>query len=260
MIKMDGCDNPLDFDVTTAAGRMQAAEWRIDGVTYWHRIELPVITQQPRGGTIYVGDSVTLTCNADANHGALAYHWYDADKNVLLHTGSSYPRTYTNKGNYRIKCIVQNERGDATSATATIKVVAVAHELHADRFVSVSCPGTMLYGFAWPRLIQNNAGSYGVRGSIVPAVTCDGKQIECFYAGPEGLSIFIRDGGNNYDIYYRNEKLAVTYTDVSHNLTDSYTNGKYYFASKNNSKNKILFNAIYRHDGAVIKDIEIRRK
>ena len=227
-----------------------------DQVVVWSRIELPVITQQPENVTVDTDETFTLTCKAEANHGTLTYNWYSTDSDQPAHTGSTYTTQYNAAGTHQFYCIVSNERGETTSNTATVTVISNSHNVYIDHFSGFGYY-ERLYGFAWNSTVGHTGSSHG---SITPPSTSDGKPIGSFYVGKSGIVIYIHGGGNNYSIYYQDQKLALNYTDVWHDAFNTNEYGYYLFGSKNNNKNKALYNAIFGHDGHTISGIKIVRK
>jgi glucose/arabinose dehydrogenase len=103
-------------------------------------VDAPTIARQPASQTVSVGQSATLT--VEANGGQLSYQWLrwngSAFANIAGATGTSYtftPALSDNGAQFQVK--VTNPYGTATSSTATISVISnqppvpnIANPLH----------------------------------------------------------------------------------------------------------------------------------
>jgi len=96
----------------------------LGGVPVWVRVDLPVITTQPKGATVSSDDTFEVTIVAETGDGTLTYKWFlngtaQPNSNKAKFT---FPKQAA--GSYNVYCNVTNERGTVKSAVATITVKA----------------------------------------------------------------------------------------------------------------------------------------
>lgn len=82
------------------------------------------ITQQPSGGSCYVGDGYYLTCRATETTGApLAYNWYRDGS--LVGTGQTHKAKTSSAGSYNYYCRVSSPNGSVNSNTVRVLVIDI---------------------------------------------------------------------------------------------------------------------------------------
>lgn len=118
-----------DFDNVEMDG-VDIKRIELDGLNVWTRVDMPVITTQPVGGTVDDDEEFSVSIVADDGDGTLTYQWFinniaEPDSNSADYTFDARP-----VGNYPIRCEVTNRRGTVVSESVILVVVEAYNPTH----------------------------------------------------------------------------------------------------------------------------------
>lgn len=168
------------FNIEFNGQDLKAVE--LNGVNVWTRIDLPIITTQPVGGSVKDNQTFTASIVADGNGGTLSYVWFINNVAQVGSNSASYTFAARPAGTYTIRCEVTNERGTTVSNNATLTVTvssSMAIRIWADTFF-----GGNNYGYR-----------SGYAGSITPN-TFEGKVITGIWFASALNDTYVQFSGN----------------------------------------------------------------
>ncbi|KAL7882317.1 hypothetical protein AOLI_G00091660 [Acnodon oligacanthus] len=137
------------------------------------------------------GDSVTLTCNSDANPPVLSYYWFNQSSDVELGTGQIYNITNISSQHSGLYyCAAQNQLGQSRSGPSRLDVLysprpPSVSETEFDGSVTLVCvsDSNPASSYTWFRKTGGNITQFGEGASLTLAAGADGV----FYCTAENL-------------------------------------------------------------------------